>query len=59
MSLHGLGVTGIQLALTPERIWKAMQSEKNAGGSISNEVRYEFGLASQAHVRWISGNARL
>jgi carbon-monoxide dehydrogenase large subunit len=27
-ALKGLGVTGLQLPLTPERIWKAMQSVK-------------------------------
>ena len=31
-ALRGLGVTGIQLPLTPDRIWKAMKSAKNAGG---------------------------
>ena len=28
-ALKRLGVTGIQLPLTPERIWKAMQSAKS------------------------------
>jgi aerobic carbon-monoxide dehydrogenase large subunit len=30
-ALRGLGVTSIQLPLTPERIWKAMQRAKNSG----------------------------
>jgi carbon-monoxide dehydrogenase large subunit len=30
-ALRGLGVAGIQLPLTPERVWNAMQSAKNVG----------------------------
>ena len=33
-ALRGLGVTGIQLPLTPERIWKAMQIAKVQGAAL-------------------------
>jgi len=34
-ALRGLGITGIQLPLTPERIWKAVQSAKKLSGGSS------------------------